>query len=363
MVLLTKYLQRGEGSPKLRRTALASMLWWSEPPVLDPVEGRYRKHAPRDPAVANKAVAKLRDVILADPDLTEVLLNGVMVRGEAAWLEGAAEHFDGWTAAVQTRYLDALAKVEHDTLRVIVTEGLASEHAQVREKAREHAKKAGIDPVDLLLAVLDDPDPAGQGKAVMQLVDAFPDPRAQARFKILASAYSDGRANPKWKLELWQAAKSLDIDLPATPDRFEFGGDAKRGKKLVFEHAAAQCIRCHKIGDKSAVAPFGIGPELTKIGDSLNRTQLVSAMLEPAKDIADGYGTILLETKAGEQISGVLANRTETEWTINLADGTTRAVAPADIETHTLTSVMPPVAALMAPEEIRDVVSYLATLK
>ena len=66
----------------------------NRPPVLDPVEGRYRKHDPREASAANAAVAKLKPVILSDADLREVLFNGVAVRGEAAWLEGTAQGFD-----------------------------------------------------------------------------------------------------------------------------------------------------------------------------------------------------------------------------------------------------------------------------
>ena len=62
--LLADYIRSGEGSSKMRRTALASMLWWSNPPVLDPVEGRYRKHAPRNKDLVNKAVESIRDTYL-----------------------------------------------------------------------------------------------------------------------------------------------------------------------------------------------------------------------------------------------------------------------------------------------------------
>ena len=43
--------------------------------------------------------------------------------------------------------------------------------------------------------------------------------------------------------------------------------------------------------------------------------------------------------------------------------GEVRAWTPQEVASHTLTSVMPPMGALMKPEEIRDVISYLAELK
>ncbi len=366
--LLKAYLQRGEGSSTLRRTALASILWWSQPPVLDAVEGRYRAHAPRDASAADAVVSDLKhEVILQESDLLEVLLNGIVERRRAAWLEGleGAENAH-WPAPLQARFLTALAHTDAPTLRAAITRGLQSPHAAVRESAREHASAAGIPLVDTLIAILDDPQPAGQGKAVLQL-SRLEDPRATAKLRALADAYQRGEAAPEWKLELWQAATAQGIALPASPDRLAYGGDSKRGQKLVQEHAAAQCVRCHQIGAEQPEAhdttTIGIGPELTHIGKTRDRPYLVRALLEPSKDIAPGHGTIVLKTTDGEDLAGTLVDQQPDAWTITLSDGKTRVVKPSEVATHTLTSVMPPAGALLSPEEIRDVVSYLATLK
>ena len=185
------------------------------------------------------------------------------------------------------------------------------------------------------------------------------EPIARQKVAALAERFRAGEAAPAWKLELWQAAKASGIELPQSPDRFEFGGDPKRGKKLVMEHAAAQCIRCHMIGGVGSK----LGPDLSKIGATRDRTKLVASMLEPNREISDGFGTVLIKMKSGEAISGVLAQKSDEAWTITLADGTEKKVAPDQIEQHTLSSSMPPVGALMTPDEIRDVISYLAELK
>ncbi len=363
---LVRYLKQGEGTVKLRRTALASILWWSQPPVLDPVEGRYRKHAPRDSAVADQAVAELKSAIVDDRDLLEVLLNGVVERGQAQWLEGLdGEEALAWPEAHQALYLEALAKTKSPHLKEVVERGLDSSHAGVREKAREHASAAGVPLVDVLIAVLDDPSPAGQGKAVLQLAK-LDGPRAEAKLEELAARYRAGEAEPAWKLELWQAATSKGLELPETSDRLEYGGDPKRGRKLVMEHAAAQCVRCHQIGreaKKIAQATVGIGPDLTQIGGKRDRAHLVASLMTPTSEISEGYGTILLTTEDGTEIAGVLSKKTESEWVVTLPEGNNRSIDPQDVREHTLTSAMPPVGLLMKPEEIRDVVSYLATLK
>ena len=86
-------------------------------------------------------------------------------------------------------------------------------------------------------------------------------------------------------------------------------------------------------------------------------------MLEPNREIVEGYGTVQLKMKNGEEIAGVLSKKEKSNWIITMADGKPRKVAATEIVSHTLVSLMPPVGLLMKPEEIRDVISYLAELK
>lgn len=357
LLQLEGYVKRNEGSTKLKRTALASMLWWSEPPVLDPVEGRYRKHEPRDPKPVNEAITRLKPVIMTDNELREVLLNGVSVRGEASWLEGTSEHFTKLSASLQMKVLDGLAKTKSPDLKKFVQAALASSDPKVQEKARSYAQQAGVPLLDLWLKILDEPKPAGQGEAIKQLVK-IKDPRAEQKLTSLVQGYREGKAALPWKLELWQAAKSKGITLKETADRLEQGGDIKRGKKLVMSHAAAQCIRCHQVGKDGS----NLGPNLSKIGATRDRKHLVTSMLQPNKEISDGYGLVTLKTKDGEEISGILS-KTKPFWVIILADGKKRNLRPNEISSHILASTMPPMGALMKPEEIRDVIEYLANLK
>ena len=355
---LEAYLKHGEGSSNMKRTALASILWWSEPPVLDPVEGRYRKHSPRDDKPVQAAVTRLNPILMADNDLREVLLNGVSVRGEIKWLQGASKHFGTLNSALQIRLLEALAKTKSPDLKKFVAAALGSSDPKVQEKARQYANQAGLPLLNLLLTLLDEAKPAGQGQAVIQLA-TIKDPRATKKMNDLIAAYRAGKAAPAWKLELWQAAKTKGIDLPETPDRLYFGGNAERGRKLVLNHAAAQCIRCHQLGKDGS----NLGPNLSKIGARRTREHLVTSMLQPTKEISEGYGTIVLKTRDGEEINGLLTRKSEDFWVVTMADGKKRNLRPHEISSHTLSSTMPPLGALMKAEEIRDVVEYLSELK
>ena len=70
-----------------------------------------------------------------------------------------------------------------------------------------------------------------------------------------------------------------------------------------------------------------------------------------------------MKTKSGEEIAGVLSEKGETKWTITTPNGKSRQVEAAEIETHSVVTTMPPMGAILEPEEIRDIVSYLAELK
>jgi len=364
LLQLESYLKRNEGSSKMKRTALASVLWWSQPPVLDAVEGRYRKHAPRDTKPVNEALARLKPMIMADNELREVLLNGVSVRGEASWLEGTSEHFGKLAAPLQMKVLEGLARINSPDLRKFVEAALSSGDPKVREKARDYAAKAGVPMLDLLLGILEKEGFSGKGKAIKQLAEEK-DPRAHKKLASLVEQYRQGKAAPEWKLELWQAARAKGIELPETPDRLEYGGDAQRGREIVSNHAAAQCIRCHKIGKEGGKpsTEITIGPELTTIGKLRDRKHLVASLLTPSSDISDGFGIVVLKTTEGEEVSGILTKKTDLFWSITLADGKKRNFRPAEISSHILTSTMPPMGALLKPEEVRDVVEFLSSLK
>ena len=175
----------------------------------------------------------------------------------------------------------------------------------------------------------------------------------------------DGKAAPEWKLELWQAARDNGIELPETLDLLEFGGNAQRGREIVFNHAASQCIRCHKLGKEGGQpsTEITIGPELTGIGKIRDRSHLVASLLTPSSEISDGFGTVVLKTIEGEEISGILTKKTDLFWTITLANGKKRNLRPDEISSHILASTMPPMGSILKPEEIRDVVEFLAGQK
>ncbi len=86
-------------------------------------------------------------------------------------------------------------------------------------------------------------------------------------------------------------------------------------------------------------------------------------MLDPMREITDGYGNVTATMKNGDEITGVLSSQNSDEWLITQADGKEIKINPQEVKKSQLISIMPPMSGILKPEEIRDVVSYLSSLK
>ncbi len=137
------------------------------------------------------------------------------------------------------------------------------------------------------------------------------------------------------------------------------GGDAAQGRRL-FQNHAVQCVRCHQIKGFGGDA----GPELTRIEKELDRVGLLTALIDPPARIAPGFGSLELELKDGEAVSGFIAGETDDAITLTTLAGETVKVAKADIAVRSKpVSAMPAMKEALTLTEIRDLVAYLAGRK
>jgi quinoprotein glucose dehydrogenase len=138
------------------------------------------------------------------------------------------------------------------------------------------------------------------------------------------------------------------------------GGDPERGKGVFWGNENAQCLRCHSFDDFGGNA----GPRLNGIGARLTRTQLLEALITPSKKIAEGFGTVTLELKNGNKLSGKLQSENDQAFVIKSGQKADTTILKADIVKSTLAgSSMPPMYLLLSKKEIRDLISFLETLK
>src|SRR5204862_1887788 len=105
-------------------------------------------------------------------------------------------------------------------------------------------------------------------------------------------------------------------------------GDVARGARLFANEQKLACARCHSVDGSASKA----GPDLYAVGDKFGRRDLVDAVLMPSSTISPGYGTVIVEMKAGDEFQGILKQTTEAGVQLMGADGKLISIARADIK-------------------------------
>ena len=139
-------------------------------------------------------------------------------------------------------------------------------------------------------------------------------------------------------------------------------GDIARGAKLFTDKSKLACVKCHSTDGKASKA----GPDLYAAGDAYGRRDLVNSVLTPSATIAPGYGTVMVETKAGEQVQGTLKQSNAEGIQLMNAEGKLIKLAKADIQQQqgSATSLMPEgLQNALSLAEFTDLSEYLTSLK
>jgi putative membrane-bound dehydrogenase-like protein len=138
-------------------------------------------------------------------------------------------------------------------------------------------------------------------------------------------------------------------------------GDIRRGQ-IVFHSQKAACFTCHALGYRGG----NVGPDLTRIGSIRTERDLLESIVFPSASLVRSYEPVLIATKDGKTINGLI--RKETPEEITLATGVNQEVriAREDIEAMKASSVSIMPAGLdqqLTPQELADLVAFLRACK
>ena len=139
-------------------------------------------------------------------------------------------------------------------------------------------------------------------------------------------------------------------------------GDAESGRKLFHNDKRTQCSMCHRADESGGV----VGPDLSKIGGKFDRPHLIESLLNPSKQIVEGYRTSVIVGEDGRTYSGIVKSRNDQHVTIVDAANNSIELEIAGIEEEVETSVsmMPTgLADALSAEEFADLLAYLETLR
>lgn len=140
------------------------------------------------------------------------------------------------------------------------------------------------------------------------------------------------------------------------------GGDAGRGRKLFYEHAAVACTRCHQIGTD---AGGNAGPKLDGIASRATTEHLLESLVFPNRQIAQGFESSMITTRAGGVHAGVVRSEDATSLVIATPDEGEVRLLKSEVKTRERgVSGMPEgFGELLTRFELRDVIEFLGTLK
>jgi putative heme-binding domain-containing protein len=136
-------------------------------------------------------------------------------------------------------------------------------------------------------------------------------------------------------------------------------GDAARGEQ-IYRRTELACVACHAIGG----AGGKIGPDLTSIGASAPPDYVVESVLYPNAKIKEGYHSVMIATKDGQEQSGMIAKETATEVVLRTADNKELSIPTRNIARRANVGSLMPAGLIdtLVPEERLDLFKFISQL-
>lgn len=179
---------------------------------------------------------------------------------------------------------------------------------------------------------------AGQVQSLLKLKD--PRLAAEAR-RVLTEVIPPAR-------EVVTAKFAPSIDL---------AGDATRGQS-VYRRA---CVICHRATGQG----MEVGPDLITVKNK-GRSALLTAILDPNKEVAAQYMSFQVQTRAGEAYLGIIAEDTANQLTLRMPGGASKTILRADVTGSSSEgrSLMPEgLEASLTIQDMADLLTFIETLK
>ncbi|HLY08229.1 MAG TPA: PVC-type heme-binding CxxCH protein [Planctomycetota bacterium] len=370
---LAAFAARSDAPSAARVEALEVLGDWEKPSGRDRLMGLWRPIPERSADDAVNSVSGRLKVYLLDPaegvSMAAARLAGrYKLQGAAALL---SEAFRDRNAPPATRAaaLRALAALNEDLGtavgaalqekdEILVREGvrLLPQSRMADAPARLEGLLAGEAPVSVRQAAILALGELGADASLEKLFERGVSPALQ--LELLEAAGK--RPALKRRLAAAEAARKADDPLSPYRESLE-GGDVATGRRIFFERAEVQCVRCHGVGDQGGQ----VGPPLTKIGAEKSREYLLESILFPNKQIAEGWGQVAVQLQNDRIEIGRVAKESDAFLMLVLPDGNRLAIAKSDIKARkaALSAMPEDLAKSLSKRDLRDLVEYLSSLR
>jgi putative heme-binding domain-containing protein len=283
--------------------------------------------------------------------------------GALAGVPGGLPAVDGRTFAFLKAHVCAEEPVPTRSAAADVLSRAMLTREQLLQLA-EAVKVAGPLEVDRLLDAFAQSTDTEVGRALVAALKMSP-----ARFGLRAEALRTrlARFGPVVKKDAEALAASLDADAAGQRARLEqllatlSAGDVRHGQ-AVFNGPKAACSSCHAIGYLGGK----VGPDLTTIGKIRTERDLLESIVFPSASFVRSYEPLLVTTKAGKTVNGVVRKDAPDEIVLALS-----ATEEVRIPRDEIEDVQPGKVSIMPAgldqqltmQELADLIAFLKACK
>jgi len=380
---LAGFAARKDAPDNMRADALEELTDWEHPSGRDRVIGLWRPVAAtrRRETAVQSLEPLLGDLLRKMPDSVSIATiraaKQLEITNVAPILSGLAAS-SNVNASVRIEALKALPTLSSAEFEKALEIAQSDPNEELRKAATElQALAKTSDAAERLAATLQN-GTIGEKQAAFAALGALPVSAADDMLgkwldRLLAAQVpkeleldlieaAGKRSSPqlKQKLAKYRASKPTD-DALASSEETLFGGNPDAGKKIFFERADVQCVRCHRINGLGG----DVGPDLSHVSAQKDRRYLLESIVFPNRQISQGYESVLVTLKNDESYAGVFKSENDNELVLNTPQTGLVKIKKKDIDTRqkSLSPMPEGMAQILSKRDLRDVIAYLSMLK
>jgi len=377
---LAEFANRSDIPEVLRIEALHTLSVWPEPSVLDRVTGDPRGQIENNIDDARRAIEPVLADLLSDSQ-SSVRIATIEMAGSLDYQPAIQDIVylleNDPSSRVRITSLQALAALNYENIETAVFTALEDPSQDVRMNALLSIPELNL-PEETIVELIEPVLETGTIEEQQTAYQTIGNIRNISSLNLLSQKFGqliNRELAREVELDLILAieaseAESLnerlrnfyqemaDIDSVAAYHETLYGGDATEGRRIFYQNAAAQCIRCHVVNNQGSE----VGPDLTYVAERLNREEMLQSMVNPNARISPGYGSVILTLQDGETVRGLLNAESGSQVTVQTSDG--ERVIDKDVINERVNSPsgMPAMGDLLSREELRHLVEYMSTL-
>ncbi|NNG10009.1 MAG: heme-binding protein, partial [Arenibacter sp.] len=279
---LIAFAKRSDVAGNLRGEALAALGTWSEPSVLDRVDGRYRGTVKRDSSMIRSKIEKEIPGFLKEND-SEILVGitktlsslNINTHNDALFTLMRTHNSE----LVRATALEALGNLDYGNMEAVMQSGMRDKDQNVRAVAVGLIAKMEISK-EKLPTIIDPIFKSGstrEQQRMLRVLGELPLEKSENTLQKLIQKANRNQLDQGIILDLIEAVEaSKSASLIANLDKLKsgghtvdsysetlYGGEWWPGRTVFNSNPTAQCVRCHAIDG----AGGKVGPPLDNIAN------------------------------------------------------------------------------------------------